>query len=267
VWQIPHPIYFAEMDYRIHPTKETLDKWKDVVLGTAQYMADYPFYNKATKHYDLGPYLYMMSENEKPENSVNPVFELAYWRYGLRVAQQWRQRLGLKADKKWKKVLDHLAPLPVEDSTYVTYEGVKDMWTKYNYEHPGLIGLYGMLPGDGVDNTLFNNTLDKVLKGWNYDKLYWGWDFPFIAMACARTGRTTDAVNMLLYHSHNYVFDAHGYCSGGGGTYPYFPGNGALLTAVAMMCGGWDGCPTVSAPGFPQDGSWNIKYEGFNKIQ
>lgn len=267
VWQMPHPVYFAEMDYRIHPTQKTLEKWKDVVLETGEYMADYPFYNKETKHYDLGPYLYMMSENEKPENSVNPAFELAYWRYGLRVAQQWRQRLGLKPDKKWQRVLNNLAPIPVEDGSYVTYEGVKDMWTKYNFEHPGIIGLYGMLPGDGIDKGIFATTLDRVLKGWNYDKLYWGWDFPFIAMACARTGRTTDAVDMLLYNSHNYVFDVHGYCSGGGGTYPYFPGNGALLTTVAMMCGGWDGCPSVTAPGFPKDGSWTVKYEGFNKMQ
>lgn len=32
-----------------------------------------------------------------------------------------------------------------------------------------------------------------------------------------------------------------------------------------MMAGGWDGCPAINAPGFPKDGSWTVKYEGFNK--
>jgi len=41
----------------------------------------------------------------------------------------------------------------------------------------------------------------------------------------------------------------------------YMPGNGGLLTAVAMMCAGWDGAETKN-PGFPKDGSWNVKWEG-----
>lgn len=37
------------------------------------------------------------------------------------------------------------------------------------------------------------------------------------------------------------------------------PGNGGLLTAVAMMCAGWDGCDSPN-PGFPKD--WDVKWEG-----
>ena len=43
IWHEPHPIYFAEMQYRQKPAPETLEKWKDVVLNTADYMADYLF--------------------------------------------------------------------------------------------------------------------------------------------------------------------------------------------------------------------------------
>jgi len=47
----------------------------------------------------------------------------------------------------------------------------------------------------------------------------------------------------------------------------YLPGNGALLTAVAMMCAGWDGCAIPSNPGFPQDGKWNVRWEGLQRMQ
>ena len=40
----------------------------------------------------------------------------------------------------------------------------------------------------------------------------------------------------------------------------YLPGNGGLLTAVAMMCAGWDGNELLT-PGFPDDGSWKVVWE------
>ena len=47
----------------------------------------------------------------------------------------------------------------------------------------------------------------------------------------------------------------------------YTPGNGALLSAVAMMVGGgWDGDGGIAAPGLPQDGSWKVLAEGFHKM-
>ena len=40
----------------------------------------------------------------------------------------------------------------------------------------------------------------------------------------------------------------------------YFPSNGALLLAVALMAGGWDG-QAGTAPGFPKTG-WKVRAEG-----
>jgi hypothetical protein len=68
---------------------------------------------------------------------------------------------------------------------------------------------------------------------------------------------------MLLHNSPGFQFDEHGLATGG--PFPYFPSNGALLTAVAMMAGGWDGS-TGHAPGFPQNGKWEVKAEGFNRM-
>ena len=265
IWHEPHPIYFAEMQYRQKPVPETLEKWKDVVLNTADYMADYLFYDKKTKQYVLGPPVVVVSENTDPLQTINPIFELGYFRYGLRTALEWADRLGLseKRTKKWKEVLSKLAPLPVADGVYTTYEGIPDMWTKYTYEHPALTGVYGMLPGDGVDQPTFKRTLEKVSKEWQFNRI-WGWDFPMLAMAAARTGQPALAIDMLMHPSAGFQFDEHGLATGG--PFPYFPSNGALLTAVAMMCGGWDGSEG-EAPGFPKDGSWTVRYEGFVPMQ
>ena len=265
LWHEPHPIYFAEMDYRLHPTPETLDKWRDIVIQTADYMASNPFYDKHTKKYVIGPPIVVVSENTDPMQTINPVFELSYWRYGLRTALKWADRLQLptKATKRWREVLQNLAPLPVKDGVYTTYEGIPDMWTKFTFEHPALTGILGMLPGDGVDKVTFDRTLDKVSKEWQFDRI-WGWDFPMMAMAAARTGRPTLAVDMLMHPSYGFQFDEHGLATGG--PFPYFPSNGALLTAVAMMCGGWDGS-VGEVPGFPKDGSWTVHCEGFVPMQ
>ena len=265
IWHEPHPIYFAEMQYRQKPVPETLEKWKDVVLNTADYMADYLFYDKKTKQYVLGPPVVVVSENTDPLQTINPIFELGYFRYGLRTALEWADRLGLseKRTKKWKEVLSKMAPLPVADGVYTTYEGIPDMWTKYTYEHPALTGVYGMLPGDGVDQPTFKRTLEKVSKEWQFNRI-WGWDFPMLAMAAARTGQPALAIDMLMHPSAGFQFDEHGLATGG--PFPYFPSNGALLTAVAMMCGGWGGSEG-EAPGFPKDGSWTVRYEGFVPMQ
>jgi len=260
IWQQPHPIYFAELDYRQHPTRQTLEKWKDVVFATADFMASYPVLDSISGYYNLDSPLYIMSENTDHNATRNPAFELSYWRYGLRTAIEWRKRLQLLDSNSWNSVLKNLAPLPVEDNKYITYEGIQNMWTKYNFEHPGLIASYGMLPGDGVDIAVMRNTFDEVLRTWNFDRT-WGWDYPVFAMTAARLNNPETAIDMLLYKSEHNSFDSLGYNS-----WVYLPGNGGLLSAIAMMAGGWDGGPDTFAPGFPKNGKWNVKIEGFAKM-
>jgi len=262
IWQQPHPIYFAELDYRLHPTRETLKKWQDVVFRTADFMADFAFYEKAKDRYILGPPMYIVSENTVPEITFNPSFELGYWRFGLRTAQVWKERLGLMRDQKWDDVLKKLSPLPQDDGVYITHEKIDSMWTKFTFEHPALIGTYGMLPGDGVDTVSFKRTFDKVIANWDFNRT-WGWDFPMLAMSAARTGNPEIAIEMLMHTTASFQFDEHGLATGG--PFPYFPSNGGLLTAVAMMAAGWDGS-IGDAPGFPKNGKWVVKYEDFNKM-
>jgi hypothetical protein len=46
----------------------------------------------------------------------------------------------------------------------------------------------------------------------------------------------------------------------------YLPGNGALLTAVAMMAAGWDGAPRTDAPGFPAAPAWVVRWENLKRM-
>ena len=258
IWQQPHPIFFAELEYRQHPTPEILKKWGDVVIQSAEFMAAYPFYDQAQDRYILGYPLQVVSENSDPRTTINPTFELSYWRTGLRLAQKWRERLHLPANPKYADVLTKLSKLPEKNGKYEQWENIDSMWTKYNYEHPALIGAYGMLPGDGVDVATMQRTFDEVNKTWKFDGI-WAWDFPMLAMTAAKLGHGDKAIDYLLNYSR-FKLDEHGLTE----TpliFPYFPGNGGLLYAIAMMTAGWDGAPKRNAPGFPDDGSWVVKWE------
>mgnify|MGYP000644668283 CR=1 FL=1 len=80
-----------------------------------------------------------------------------------------------------------------------------------------------------------------------------------LAMAAARTGQPALAIDMLMHPSAGFQFDEHGLATGG--PFPYFPSNGALLTAVAMMCGGWGGSEG-EAPGFRKTGAGRFATKG-----
>lgn len=262
IWQQPHPIFYAELEYRQHPTRETLEKWRDVVFETADFMASYAHYNEAEDRYILGYPLQVVGENADPRTTINPTFELSYWLTGLRIACEWRERLEMAPKAEYERVCDKLSPLPVQEGVYVSWENIEQMWTRYNWEHPALIGAYGMLPGDGVDIPTMERTLMKVHREWKLHET-WGWDFPMLAMCAARLGKPEMAVAYLLDYPA-FDFDACGLVGGGRAPFPYFPGNGGLLYAVAMMAAGWDGAPSGNAPGFPKKG-WTVKHEGLCK--
>ncbi|KAH7085246.1 Six-hairpin glycosidase-like protein [Paraphoma chrysanthemicola] len=259
IWQQPHPMYFAEMEYRSFSNNATLAKWDHILSGVADFMASYAFWNSSTGRYDLGPPMYPVSENTPPNATINPTFELAYWRFGLDVASKWRTRQNLPIPETWTHVYDNLAPFPTEDGTYVTYERIPSMWTNSSYteDHPGLLGIYGWLPPDPTFNlTTFNATIAKVHETWNFPFSY-GWDFPLLAITEARRGDAERAVGQLL--DVNNAFDALGMPEGGTRVpTPYFPSAAGLLLAVGMMAGGWDG-----AEGMVWPAGWEVEAEGF----
>ena len=89
------------------------------------------------------------------------------------------------------------------------------------------------------------------------------WSEATVAMCAARLGDPERAVEYLLDYPA-FDFDPHGLVGGGRAPFPYFPGNGGLLYAVAMMAAGWDGAPAGDAPGFPEKG-WVVRSEGLRR--
>ncbi len=257
LWKQPHPIFFAELEYRLKPTRETLNKWANIVQGTAEHMADYPTRDEKTGVYSLVP--------DMPPSELgiarDTVFDLAYWRWGLDKAQEWRERMGLAREPHWEEVREHLAPLPVSEGVFLNSAEWQDTYTKRAEGHPDPIGVLGMLPPiKGVDAEIAHNTVLKVWQTWNWNST-WGWDFPWMAMAAARVGEPELAVDILLKDAG----DKNGYDIRGVNGGWYLPGNGGLLYVVAMMAAGWDGAPDRNAPGFPNDGGWVVKWEGLQK--
>jgi len=257
LWKQPHPLFLAELEYRLRPTRATLDKWAEILRQTALHMADYPTLNPNTGFYSLAP---AMPPSELGITR-DTVFDLAYWRWGLDQAQRWRERMGLAREARWDEVRQRLTPLPVTDGVFVHSIEWNDTYTHRAWEHPDPIGALGMLPPmEGVDAATARRTVLKVWQTWDWNRC-WGWDFPWMAMAAARVGEPQIAIDALCKDAGTRnQYDARGVNTGG--PCPYLPGNGGLLYAIALMAAGWDGAPTNRAPGFPNDGSWVVKWEG-----
>ncbi len=247
LWKQPHPIFFAELEYKNRPTPETLEKWAIIINETADHMADYAT-KKSDGYYHLDP---VMPPSELGFTH-DTLFDLAYWKWALDTAQIWRERMGLSRVPAWDEVSENLAPLPVQNDLYLRAPDWTQTYETQNYEHPDPVGIYGMIPPtEKVNRRIARNSLNKVWERWNRNHI-WGWDFPWIAMCASRVNEPQIAVDALL----SLDIDTIG--ASGRGSYPYLPANGALLYAAAMMAVGRNG---EKAPGFPKDGTWNVKVE------
>lgn len=271
IWQQPHPIYYAELLYRAAPSAVTLERYQEIVWATAEFMASFAVYDKERDRYVLGPPVIPAQENHRPEETLNPTFELEYWVFGLEVANEWRRRLGLDPEPKWAEVAAKMAALPIGDGVYLAHERCPETFARYHYDHPSMLGAFGILPGWRADRDLMRRTLKRVRKEWQHERM-WGWDFPMMAMTAARAGEPEVAVDVLLCNSPKNIYLPNGHNrQGDRKDLPlYLPGNGGLLMAVAMMAAGWDGQDgargRAEAPGFPKNGRWRVKYEGLRPM-
>ena len=283
VWNQPHLIYLCELLYRNNPNQALLVKYRELVLETADCLATMVHFDAVKGVYVLGPPLWIAQEIYDQATSQNPSFELAYWRWALGVAQQWRERLGLPRDQHWDQVITHLAPVPQKDGKYVALGSNPDTWDNIEsrHDHPTMLAPLGVLPGGtDVDRPTMERTLDAVLQHWDWKTKIWGWDYPMIAMTATRLGRPETAVEILLREGPNNHYLPNGHCPQRSDEKlakdappgarkreiaVYLPANGAFLSAVALMVAGWDGAPR-DHPGFPTDSSWKIKSEGLKRL-
>jgi hypothetical protein len=267
IWQQPHFIYFAELCYRDHKDVKTLTKYRDLVFATADFMASFAYYDSVKRKYILGKGLIPAQERFKPEETFNPTYELVYWKWALNIAQKWRERLKLPRNKKWDEVLDHLSPLPVQSNKYLFTESATDSYTnpEFKTDHPSVLAALGVMPLTGqVSNAVMKTTFDWIWSNWAWNDT-WGWDFPMTAMSATRLGMPGKSIDALLMNirTNTYLPNGHNYQDER--LRIYLPGNGGLLTAIAMMVAGYDGS-SQSMPGIPKNGKWKVKWEGLRKM-
>jgi hypothetical protein len=266
VWQQPHPIFYAELVYRERGNRATLERFRNVVFETADFMASFPAWDAERGRSVLGPPLNCAQERYPKDRTINCAFELSYWAWGLEHAQAWRTRLGLRRDAGWDRALKALAAPMAVDGKYLFAETAPDTYSnpQWRTDHPSVVAALGMLPGTGVDRDVMARTFDWIWANWDWPST-WGWDYPMMAMTAARLGKPGLAVDALLMETPKSIYRTNGHNHQRPGLTIYLPGNGGLLYAVAMMAAGWDGAPEGEAPGFPRDGRWVVRWEGLRR--
>ena len=261
VWQQPHIIYLCEYLYKLKPSPALLAKYRGLVFETADFMADYMAWDTVNNNYRLGPGLIPAQESHDPMKTVNPSFELAYWRWAMSTAQAWRNRLGLPENKDWANKLNYLAPLPIYQGTYLSALSAPDSYSNENFlsDHPSVLAAYAGIPlSNHLDTLIMNRTLDTIMKKWNWQST-WGWDYPLIAMAATRLNRPDVAIEALMMDTRKNTYLPNGHNYQDPRLTIYLPGNGGLLNAIAMMCAGVEK-QNLQNPGFPKNGKWKLKY-------
>lgn len=283
IWQQPHYIYLAELVRRAllaqgneAQAKEMEQLSYDLVQKTAEFMFDFAVYDTMPNRYILKGAI-PAQETLKASTTINSPFELSQWHFALGVANEWRQRKEGLMNMEWEELRDKLSPLHyITDSVYSPQYG--DLYTasedsedtyrdiRLTSDHMAVLGAYGIFPKCPlVREDIMRNTLHWVWDNWNWGKT-WGWDYPMTAMCAARLGERQMAVDVLLGNkrTNTYLISGHNYQDGR--LRLYLPGNGGLLTAVAMMCAGWDGNKAGRNPGFPDDGNWDVRWEGVQPL-
>ncbi len=217
-----------------------------------------PVLDKATGHYDLYP-VWPAYEGDSTTLRRNPIFELGYWRVALEWAQQWRLHLGLEREPHWDNVAAHLAPLPQKDGLYIYSADRPDTYTARNIDHLDIIiGIAGMLPPfPGLDPATARRTVEEA-AGAGIGTPPGAGIFVDGHGRVAR-GQSQAAVDALLNPSSKNYYDERGICTGG-------PGPLSARQRRPALCRGddgrrWDGAPNKNAPGFPDDGSWTVRWE------
>lgn len=257
IWQQPHILYLLELVYKTGKGRDFLQKYRDCVFETAEFMADYVFFDANTETWNIESPVIPVQEEHKPQDVKNPAFEVEYWRFGLLIAAEWITRLGEKVPPQWMCIAHNMAPMPFHEGLYTAHDNCPQTFYKYNKDHPSMLMSFGFIPNDRIDNAMMERTLQKVMACWDYESL-WGWDFAVMALTAQRIGNCKCAVDLLLKDTpkNTYVTSGNNRQSDRKDLPLYLPGNGSLLLAAAHLA--------VSGA-FSQNG-WNAEYENIRPL-
>lgn len=255
IWQQPHLIYLLELLYSEGRPATFLEGHYPLIDATADFMAD--FAQERDGSFVLPPPLIPAQESYLVDRATNtdPTFELAYWSWALRVANEWRQRLGLPIREDWERVGRRMhRPALLPDGTYAALATPPYLLRK---DHPSMLMALGWLPDtEIIDAGIMGATLDAVWSNWDLQSS-WGWDYPVMAMTAARLGDVERALEALLLPSSKNQFLANGHNPQMPGFLTlYLPANGGLLAAIAHLVASVEGGAELPA-------GWSLTAEGF----
>ncbi|MCR4626342.1 MAG: hypothetical protein K5640_01705, partial [Treponema sp.] len=113
-------------------------------------------------------------------------------------------------------------------------------------DHPSMLFAYSFFEDKNLKPEIVLRTLEKVMSVWDF-KSMWGWDFAMLAMCAQRLGETSLAFDFLMCTSEKNTYEINGnnYQKSRDDLPAYFPGNGALLLAAAMIFAGFNQCKNV----------------------
>ena len=236
VWQQPHILYLLELVWQASPEAkrlELVEEYAELVDATASFMGEFPVEDGGRFH--LGPPVMPAQEFYDARTTRDPTFELAYWWWGLEVAQLWRERTGLERHAVWDDVQRRLALPRKQGPRYAAVDADVELRRD---DHPSLVAALGVVPSTPIiDEPTMEATLLDVLDRWEWPSA-WGWDFPMLAMTAARLGQLELAIEVLLRDEAKNQYSAVGHTPQIRSILPlYLPSNGAFLAALSLVVG------------------------------
>jgi len=269
IWNQPNPIYLCELVYRAHPDAQTLKKYKEIVFESARFLASYAWYDAKSDRYILGPPIKSVNESTNENETMNPTFELAQWYYGLKVAQDWLERLHMKRDVLWDDILNKLARPTIQEGKYVELESDPGMYDRKRHYSSAMLMALGYLPKTAlIDMQIMQNTFEAIFER-NGISSFVSWSMGKGALTAARLGKRNTAIDIVCNDIPRATFYKTGYVARpkeGIKNPAYLPVNGAFLAAIGLMASGWDEGQDEVAPGFPKDGSWKVRVENLQRL-
>lgn len=234
IWQMPHLLLMLDEIVKQDETIIQVEEYLPLIIGLIDFMVSFYYEKDGFYHLDSP----LIPANENVEWSCDtPIFEECYTIHAFEIFKEWIKKYNIYCDvSKINDIIERHVPLEIKDNCYEAYIGCKDTYSKYNHDHPMMIGMYSYFKSSIVQKKFIKNTLHKILNDWSLDDT-WGWDFPMLAMCAENIGDHALAISILKMNAlkNGYLKNGHNPQLPKKALPLYLPGNGAFLLAISHM--------------------------------
>ncbi|MDE7263515.1 MAG: hypothetical protein K2N64_02495 [Anaeroplasmataceae bacterium] len=234
IWQMPHLLVMIDEILIQNEKALDIEDYLPICKGIIDFLTSF-FYLKNGKYHLDSP---LIPANENIEyDKDTPIFEECYAIYAFQIFKKWAKKYNIVYDlTRINEILLNYAPLPVYNDCYEAFIGCTDTYTKYNHDHPMMIGMYSFFKSSLAHPAIIKNTLQKILKKWTFEDT-WGWDFPMLAMSAHHIGDKELAIKILKLPAlkNSYKRNGHNPQIPKQELPIYLPGNGAFLLAITHI--------------------------------